>query len=193
MRPARADILMCRLFVCQPLIPQIAPSNHSSHRHLLHFLLLLWLRLLPDFGSFGITGFLAVKSAVFPPENGAKHKDHELGPRSHQPVFRRQMKFPMSLLPIVADLKKALRVVCTNSVKPFTNSPSHFILIIDRPCVHRPALPSCILDKARSKVRNNESLLKHVEGHVVRTEELPRIGCREAYVSDSEVGKIFSA
>lgn len=99
----------------------------------------------------------------------------------------------VSLLPVVADLEKPLGVVGTYAIEAFSDGPSHFVFIVDCPCVYRPAPLSRVFDETCSKIWNHKSLLQHVERDVRCAKEVPCIRCGEADVSDGEGWEIFGA
>ena len=130
---------------------------------------------------------------MLPPEDGAKDEDHELCPCSRHPLFPRNVDLLVPLLPFVAYLQESLRIIGANSIESLPDGPSHLVLIVDGPRIHRSAFPSRIFDEARAKVGHTESVLEHIERNIGGAEELSRIRGGEADVGGGEGGKVLGA
>ena len=130
---------------------------------------------------------------MLPPKDGAKDKDHELGPGGHHPVLAGDVKLAVALLPFVADVQEPLRIIGADAVQSCLNRPAHLVRIVDRPGVDRPAVAVGVVDEPRAEVRHPERVLQHVEGDVGGVEELSGVRGREADVGGWEGREVFDA
>ena len=93
------------------------------------------------------------RPSVLPPKNCAKNEYHEMDPGNHHPLAPGDVDFPLSLLPLVADLQKQLRIVRKHPIELLVYAPSHHVRLVDRPHVYRPPFRFHVTNEACAKDR----------------------------------------
>lgn len=128
---------------------------------------------------------------MLPPEDDAKNDDHQIDPVNHQPLLESRVNVMSPLLPTLADLQKAFRIVGDDAVQSMLDAPFHEIVFINRPIIDRPSLSLRVSQEPRADDWCNERLLKDVEGDVGREEELAGVGNGEANVGYGKCREIL--
>lgn len=134
----------------------------------------------------------ALSKRILPSKHHPKNNHHHMQPQNQKKLLPSNLDLPLSLFPLVADLKKPFRIIGDHAVQVAFDAPPHHGILVDGPGQNGPARGFGVAEEFVAD-GPHEDFLEDVEGDVGDGEELAGVRDGKPDEADGISGEVFVA